>query len=246
MRWNCPHCESLVTAGIDFENIQRAYVRCGKCKGMALIHRSAALAGYVKARRLEDEAQLEAELAQRELKTREAEWKKAQDRSARELALAEAASNEARLKNEAAIAHATLELAARSSRSDVEKRQPPEFQNVAPAYPTDQHAPPAPNERMIQAKLSETAASSLDGWTLGVNQALAEPPRTPPAFLLRANEHESVPFRTDAPEVTPPPRKRFSAGIAIWVAAALAVTSGVYLLTEARKALETPSAISSR
>lgn len=44
MRWNCPHCEELVTAGIDFENMQKAYVRCGKCNGLALIHRSPAFA----------------------------------------------------------------------------------------------------------------------------------------------------------------------------------------------------------
>jgi len=62
MRWNCPHCEELVTAGIDFENTKKAYVRCAKCNGMALIHRSAVLADYVKARRMEEEAQLEAEL----------------------------------------------------------------------------------------------------------------------------------------------------------------------------------------
>src|SRR5690606_8565032 len=62
MRWNCPHCEALVTAGIDFEATKKAYVRCAKCGGMALIHRSAALADYVKARRLEEEAQLEAEI----------------------------------------------------------------------------------------------------------------------------------------------------------------------------------------
>ncbi|MBS1962757.1 MAG: hypothetical protein JST04_11105 [Bdellovibrionales bacterium] len=62
MRWNCPHCEELVTAGIDFENTKKAYVRCAKCKGMALVHRSAVLADYVKARRLEEEAQLEVEL----------------------------------------------------------------------------------------------------------------------------------------------------------------------------------------
>ncbi len=62
MRWNCPHCEELVTAGIDFENTKKAYVRCAKCNGMALVHRSAVFADYVKARRLEEEAQLEAEL----------------------------------------------------------------------------------------------------------------------------------------------------------------------------------------
>lgn len=62
MRWNCPHCEELVTAGIDFENTKKAYVRCAKCNGMALVHRSAVLADYVKARRLEEEAQLEVEL----------------------------------------------------------------------------------------------------------------------------------------------------------------------------------------
>lgn len=37
MRWNCPHCEALVTAGIDFESTKRAYVRCTKCNGMAVI-----------------------------------------------------------------------------------------------------------------------------------------------------------------------------------------------------------------
>ncbi len=67
MRWNCPHCEELVTAGIDFESTTRAYVRCAHCNGMALIHRSAVLADYVKARRLEEEAQLESELEQERL-----------------------------------------------------------------------------------------------------------------------------------------------------------------------------------
>jgi hypothetical protein len=43
MRWNCPHCEELVTAGIDFESTKKMYVRCAKCSGMALIHRSAAI-----------------------------------------------------------------------------------------------------------------------------------------------------------------------------------------------------------
>lgn len=63
MRWNCPHCEELVTAGIDFEFTKQAYVRCGKCGGMSMIHRSAALAGFVKARRIEEETKLAASQA---------------------------------------------------------------------------------------------------------------------------------------------------------------------------------------
>lgn len=62
MRWNCPHCEELVAADIDFENTKKAYVRCAKCGGMALVHRSAVLADSMKARRLEEEARLEADL----------------------------------------------------------------------------------------------------------------------------------------------------------------------------------------
>ncbi len=49
MRWNCPHCNELVTADIDFETTKKAYVRCAVCQGAALIHPTAVLADYVRA-----------------------------------------------------------------------------------------------------------------------------------------------------------------------------------------------------
>lgn len=64
MRWNCPHCDEFVSADIDFETTTKSYVRCAKCKGLALIHRSAALADRMKATRMRNEARAEAAAAQ--------------------------------------------------------------------------------------------------------------------------------------------------------------------------------------
>lgn len=60
MRWNCPHCEEVVAASVDFESTENAYVRCAKCDGLALLHRSAALVREAKIRRAAQEARLNA------------------------------------------------------------------------------------------------------------------------------------------------------------------------------------------
>ena len=41
MRWNCPHCSTLVNLEIDLDRNPKAYVRCGKCMGIALIQKNA-------------------------------------------------------------------------------------------------------------------------------------------------------------------------------------------------------------
>lgn len=39
MRWNCPHCNTLVNLELDLEQNPKSYVRCGKCHGIALIQK---------------------------------------------------------------------------------------------------------------------------------------------------------------------------------------------------------------
>lgn len=41
MRWNCPHCNTLVNLELDLEKNPKSYVRCGKCHGIALIQKKA-------------------------------------------------------------------------------------------------------------------------------------------------------------------------------------------------------------
>ncbi len=39
MRWNCPHCNTLVNLDLDLDKSPKSYVRCGKCHGIALIQK---------------------------------------------------------------------------------------------------------------------------------------------------------------------------------------------------------------
>jgi hypothetical protein len=257
MRWNCPHCEELVTAGIDFENTKKAYVRCAKCNGMALIHRSAVLADYVKARRLEEEAQVEAELrltqsatAQSRMQTMEVQIRGLNERLQNERMMNERLSSTAR----AAASH------------------------VAPSFPA--HMPPLPNaammtsmdmamdmgEEMFAAPGRSTVTpppfrpsfEAMEEGSMQTDAAPAAPTfayKQPPAFLMQPTaaqietiEHSfaiddeitaslamNAAIDSDTSFATPNPSIRANA--ALWIAAALAISSGVYLYHQGKAAL---------
>lgn len=223
MRWNCPHCDELVTAGIDFENTKQAYVRCAQCNGTALIHRSAILADYVRARRSEEEAQLEAELR-----------------------LTQSTSANSRLQAmEVQIRGLNERL---SSAQDVHSRPiapppfrpsfeaietgPPEFHATTPPPLFTYTKPPAfllkPSPIETQERSFSTDESSwsdepsvrIDTMTMNLNETSVD------ADL----EHKAN--VADAPA-----ESSLRPMIALWVAAALAIGSGAYLYREGKKAL---------
>jgi hypothetical protein len=214
MRWNCPHCEELVTAGIDFENTKKAYVRCAKCGGMALVHRSAVLADYVKARRMEDEAQLEAELR-----------------------MAQVANSNSRIQAMEARIHALNERLSATT-APVSAPTPPippppnaamrtiatvggmETESEAIDSPTTPTAVDfeSMEEGSVQSPIENDVAAAPPVFTYG----------KPPAFLLRA---------PDPTEDRSPRRSKASVRpkAALWIAAAIAIASGAYLYREGKQ-----------
>lgn len=233
MRWNCPHCEELVTAGIDFENTKKAYVRCAKCNGMALIHRSAVLADYVKARRMEEEAQLEAEL--RLTQTAAANSRlQAMETQLRGL-------NE-RLSSERAMS---------ANRLEAPKSAP---SNAGADFEVPRHVTPPPFRPAYEDLEEGSTQSALPASPPAFNFS------RPPAFLLKSNAVETIErsFATDedgmpispilataasieavtlAAELPPElPRNAHQSTIALWIAAALALASGLYLYEQGRQA----------
>ena len=249
MRWNCPHCEELVTAAIDFENTKKAYVRCAKCNGMALIHRSAVLADFVKARRMEEEAQLETELRLTQSATANSRMQalEVQIRGLNE-----------RLQNERLINERLTAGAAAPS---------------APTYPA--HMPPLPSASMLMSMSGDMGGETIAAPTLTpppfrpsfeameegsvqTDAAAAAPIfayAKPPAFLLKptASQIETIErgFAMDddlaAPSGKPsaidyelsfePEHASTRANVALWIAAALAIASGAYLYHQGKEAL---------
>lgn len=232
MRWNCPHCEELVTAGIDFENTKKAYVRCSQCNGTALIHRSAVLADYAKSRRTEEEAQLEAELRLTQTATANA---RLQTLEVQIRGLNERLANE-RLLNER-----------KSGERAVTAGQPGEV---------SMGMPPLPNSAMLSAGME----IGVDGHARSVSPPPFAPAFTyanPPAFLMKATAIETIErsFALDstasfanelsidgdleaaAPSLETRPLSSIRPMLALWAAAALAIASGYYLYQEGKKAL---------
>jgi hypothetical protein len=252
MRWNCPHCEELVTAGIDFENTKKAYVRCAKCNGMALIHRSAVIADYVKARRMEEEAQLEAELRITQ--------------SASANSRVQAMENQIRGLNEK-LTQTAMQAASPAPKSVV---PPPPNAAMGMMMGLDMDSvaslPPIPPPFLSSF---EPTDGPVDEITI-VNDLSTPTPvfmySNPPAFLLKSSAQAietlersfaidgdiapmeaitATPVAASASEeATPIPANEIVAApsnirptIALWIAATLAIASGAYLYQEGKKAL---------
>ncbi len=276
MRWNCPHCEELVTAGIDFEATKQAYVRCGKCGGMAILHRSAALAGFVKARRLEEEAQMNAEIKINEAR------KAANDAlataramaSAQALALAEvdaiARSVEPRIESSMEFASGPMSTPAQSEPRiampplpTVPPRNGNESSGIDMTAVSDSHDE---MEALMTGTLpyeSEITVTDLDeveaasptpppyrgpresrGDTIAAAAPIFAYPR-PPAFLMKDPHAESMnPAISAALAAKPKLTNNRMANLAVWIAAALAISSGIYLYIQGKKALSATAPIS--
>jgi hypothetical protein len=105
MRWNCPHCATLVNLDIDLDRTPKAYVRCGKCMGIALIQKNA---GENQAAPPPSERDLSKSFidARNSLQAEEANTRKAQ------LALAEnyLSSNPEENQQQAAYSETTMEM----------------------------------------------------------------------------------------------------------------------------------------
>jgi hypothetical protein len=209
MRWNCPHCEELVTAGIDFANTKKAYVRCRKCNGMAIVHRSAALADYVKARRMEEENQIAAE------------------------------------EHEASVRQESIPSVDRDMDlgSDLDSYLPVMEMTSAT---TAQTAPS--NSSLETVTAAATAPTKIAALSM-IPTPPAFPYAKPPAFLLRESPSaiETIvrSFETETEEeiIGIQPERRTqnlsptkNSTIALWIAAGLALFSGIYLYSEGRKA----------
>jgi hypothetical protein len=289
MRWNCPHCQTALQAPIESETTtKKTYVRCGKCGGASLIHRSAAVIEAARARRREEMALQEERKARIEAEARiEAVTAKARE-----------AMNEA----VAAAARATAMAAENATNPFI---RAPARANAATmtASGAEMIAPPRANATLISAsgaemiaparavpppfsppKMSAIAAS-------GANASAAGAPTfaysKPPAFLMAANETHSrfasnendasidlgewdddtmvevhCGTITDNAEISSEPiqptgitqqpnptaqtpEKPKSKGklavttsnLSVWIAAALALASGIYLIHEGRKTL---------
>jgi hypothetical protein len=256
MRWNCPHCEELVTAGIDFENTKKAYVRCAKCNGMALVHRSAVLADYVKARRMEEEAQLEAELRLTQTATANSR--------------VQAMEGQIRGLNEKLSTAANAKGTTTPPPPNAAMNTTMEMEMIMPELPS-----PPPFASSFEPMEEHEAEITI------INDVSAAPPvfmySKPPAFLLRktANAIETLErsfaidgdvapmeaitatpvthiknlnttseVRASDPKVASPSMRPT---IALWVAAIAAIGSGSYLYIEGKKALapsvQTPASI---
>ncbi len=261
MRWNCPHCEELVTAGIDFESTTKAYVRCARCNGMALIHRSAVLADYVKARRMDEEAQLETEIRlQKELKQSRALQQSIEAQNLQVQSL------QAQIQQATRDMETTRANAAILSSSDA---APPLRQMGAPPNEVNVDgrilsAPMPPPMKVAEstAAATETARATPPPFvqaTIRIQEDLpAETPSrkmpVPPAFLVgnveeavrafaieEAQASEDIFFADAAKpsdaESRTPLAARFRSNLAVWIAAALALASGIYLYHEGKQAL---------
>ena len=258
MRWNCPHCEELVTAGIDFENTKKAYVRCANCNGMALIHRSAALADYVRARRMEEEAQLEAEhcLTQTASANSRIQAMESQIRGLNEKVSAAA-------KN----ANASTTIAAQPA-----VIPPPPNAAMAMSLETIMPRPPTPPPFFASFDTTEEPMAEI---TI-MNDVSAAAPifmySKPPAFLLKSTPSaietversfaidgdlapaDAIAASSDESEknqandyVVSAAQTSIRPTVALWIAAMLAIGSGAYLYSEGKKALApatTPGAAS--
>lgn len=187
MRWNCPHCEELVTAGIDFETTQQAYVRCGKCGGMALVHRSAALAGFVKARRIEEETKLAAS--------------------------AQASANERRWSSHDSVS-------GNPSLETISDKIPPRSMDalLAANLPIEPELFTATPPPFRGPPTDESAAPPIFSYP------------KPPAFLMGEIQKPASPATRATGNST-------LANLAVWLAAALALGSGIYLYIQGKKAL---------
>jgi len=230
MRWNCPHCEALVTAGIDFEATKKAYVRCAKCGGMALIHRSAALADYVKARRLEEEAQLEAEIlianaAREKAKTMEMT-------APPTLAPPTATASTTGLDM---IASATSEMMIVPAATAIPATAIPATATTVEYEPNG--FDPVVETSGIYETTEITEGEGATAASLPVFEYAA-----PPAFLVSPLPVETLPPLGDTPFDEPiltateaKGKASWKSNAPIWIAAMLALASGVFLLIEGHR-----------
>jgi hypothetical protein len=253
MRWNCPHCGELVTAGIDFESTKKAYVRCAKCSGMAVIHRSATIVDQAKAFRLDEEAKADAESRLYDAKKKVEELTATLERKSTELAAALAAK-----------AESAAPVSEPVSSSELPSMVPPSRTKTTENFAIEMSAPSASPPPFTKIP-PPTHGATANGYDPIVESAMDEPPSfafaKPPAFLLKESPQATTTFATvDGPseakiveqEIRLDPRRKaiasfFSSNAAVWLAAGLAMTSGVYLFLESRKALapiapEAPSA----
>jgi hypothetical protein len=209
MRWNCPHCEELVTADIDFEATEKAYVRCAKCSGMALIHRSAAIANFVKAQRMDQEARKRIEELEVALRAKhEKAPATAISEHTQEIDIPTVYANPDSAPTTSPAALNTGGMEASSATPPPFAMAPPEFDPIVETYAN----PPA----FLLQKDPETTEAFA--WSDESSLPIEEDAPT------RARRLAFVSF--------------LSSGTAVWIATTIALASGVYLFTEGRKAVQ--------
>lgn len=135
MRWNCPHCSETVSIGIDIEQVKRAYVRCGACKGVALLQTKTAYADHeaaqlaelqMRERQLEIQAaQLQAAQAEQSRRLQQAELERARAIEAAEKAARAAAIAEAQNASQLAVERVVQSLDATSAHEAILVTPPP-------------------------------------------------------------------------------------------------------------------------
>lgn len=216
MRLNCPHCESLLSAEIDFEKKKQAYVRCAKCDGIAVIHRSAAIAD-----RTSDEFTLE-----------------------NILVMPQATQHR--------FSEVPREIAATPIMMTPPATPPKPASVTIVAAASVLVATPPPFAMPLTMMEIPDLDTDFDSPTILLNQpspVTAKPPAfthaKPPAFLLKKNTMAMQSFAEIEPVLekaakAPTSMKKSnqaSSSLAVWLAAAIALASGVYLFVEGKKAL---------
>lgn len=202
MRLNCPHCESLLSAEINFEKKKQAYVRCANCEGFAVIHRSAVL--------IEQKAKIP--------------------------------------KDDFTLENIIVMPPAPQNRFSETAR---EVAAVAPASPPVVSSPVVvpPVMMMVTPPPFMVAMEKIEiPNDLDFSTPLPTPPvftqAKPPAFLLRENPNAVQHFaeverKEEAVNMASPlnKKRKASSSLAVWIAAAIAMVSGIYLYAEGKKAL---------
>jgi hypothetical protein len=210
---------------------------------MALIHRSAAIANFAKAQRMDQAARIETEThllkAKRKLEELEAALCAKHETT---IAPSESQSNEETEIPTIFINTESMTMAPSPSASGMETATAAPLEATSPSTPPP-FAMAAPNPTI------DAAPNSFD--------PIVETYANPPAFLLRKDaeipeafawaDESTMPIEDEAPA-----RARrlaisafLSSGTAVWIATTIALASGVYLFIEGRKAIEPAAPVTS-
>ena len=210
MRWNCPHCSETVSLGIDIEQVKRAYVRCGACKGVALIQTRASYADH-QAMKPQTETVLRTD-----------------PNGNVTIGINDTAERSPSPRPARAAAPVVSSLASHMVGSSQPAHAP------APASALPANMPPLPGPmNSLGANVARDAAGNFD---------VTPPPFNPrnlkaPAFLLRENPIPMpIQFSTKDDPVAPAPvGNEKLLRLAVALATAAAVLSGLYLFYQGQK-----------